>query len=212
MMTMISKTMMTSFFVLMLALGLVSCTPDPRKTAEANAINAEAEQRAADEKQARAQAAEEHDIKMQNARAAQVAWQTFANDVIVFSSYFVRFTLMLWLLSAGVGGVFVVKASVLAYAKYANRRAEVMAEIIKLDKGTHTFPVMLVDTGKNVKALMNPNDNSVTLFDVNNPADRAKVMAMANVLHADTLAGHARLSHKPGEVAGIEARQIIESE
>lgn len=203
---------MKSALLVMLALILVSCAPDPREQAEARAITSEANQRAADEAQARAIEAEEHEIEMQNKRAAQATWQEFVNDAIVFSSYFVRFTLMLWLLSLGAGGVVMVKASVQAYAKYANRRAEVLAEIIKIDPNTHTYPVFMVDTGKNVKALMNPNDNSVTLFDVNNPADRAKVQAMANVLHAGQLARHARLSHRPGEVAQIPAVQIIESE
>lgn len=201
-----------ALFVLMLALVLVSCAPDPRKQAEANAINTDANERAANGELERAQAAEEHEIKMQNQRAAQVAWQNFTHDVITFGSYFVRFTMMMWFLSIGAAGPFLVKASVQAWSTYANRRAEVMAEIIKMDPTTHTYPVFLVDTGKNVKALMNPNDNSVTLFDVTNPADRAKVIAMANVLHTGTLAHHARLSHKPGEVASIEPRQIIESE
>lgn len=198
--------------LVLLALVLVSCAPDPRERAEAGAITSEAHQRALNEEQARVQAAEEHEMQMQNKRAAQATWQTFVNDVIVFSSYFVRFTLMLWLLSLGAGGVIAMKASVQAYAKYANRRAEVLAEIIKIDPTTHTYPVFMVDTGKNVKALMNPNDNSVTLFDVNNPADRAKVQALANVLHAGQLGRHARMSHRPGEVAQIEAVQIIESE
>lgn len=198
--------------IVLLALLLASCAPDPRERAEAGAITTESNQRAADAEQARMQDAEEHEMDMENKRAAQAEWQTFVNDVITFSSVFVRFSLMMWITSLGVGGVFAVKATVQAYSKYANRRAEVMAEIIKIDPATHTYPVFMVDTGKNVKALMNPNDNSVTLFDTNNPADLAKVKALANVLHAGQLARHARLSHKPGEVATIPPVQIIESE
>jgi hypothetical protein len=198
--------------IALLTLFIVSCAPDPRKEAAAFATTSEAEQRAADAEQARRQSEEVHALEMQNREAAQAKWQALLNRVIGTVTIAAQVSAFLLVLSVGVAGVFVMKSSVQAYSKYAMRRAEVMAEIIKIDPVTHTFPVFMVDTGNNVKALMNPNDNSVTLFDVNNPADRAKVQAMANVLYAGQLARHARMSHKPGEVAKINAPQIIESE
>ena len=43
-----------------------------------------------------------------------------------------------------------------------------------------------------------------------NPADRLMIQAMANTQHDGALAYQARLSHQPGQIAQIEAPQIVE--
>lgn len=203
---------MKSALVVMLALLLVSCAPDPREQAEARAITSEANQRAADEAQARAIEAEKHEIEMQNKRAAQAKWQAFVNDAIAFGSIFFRASLMMVLLSLGVGGAWSILETTRAYSKYAQRRAIVLANQIRLDPSTHTFPLLTVEVGKNMIAVMNANDNSVTFVDTTKPADPDKVKALANVLFAGEVARNARMSHKPGDIVRIQQTQIIDSE
>lgn len=192
----------------LLALTLASCAPDPRKSAEAFAINSESAQRSADAEQKRQQEADMHAMDMQDRQAAQAEFQSAMNNVIFFG----QFVVMALVLGIGVMGVRMSFSATKAFAVYAHRRAQITGDLIKLDRSTHTFPLLPVRLGENIIALVNPNDNSVLLFDKSNPADRAKVQAMANVLFAGELAGHARLSHKPGEVASIPAAQIIEGE
>jgi hypothetical protein len=200
---------------LLAALVLGSCSPDPRRAAEAFATESDAKQRAADAEQRRQQEAEEHEIAMQNSQATQAQKQTFINKLLAFSAPFAQATVMLWILGMGVGGVYALLETTRAYSKYANRRAVVLANQIPLDPHTHTYPLLTVELSNNIIALVNPNDNSVLLLDKHNSADRAKVQAMANVLVAGQVAHHARLSHKPGDVATIAERasvQIIDSE
>lgn len=205
------STMMNKRILLtlgLLALTMAACQGDPRKQAEANAISSEANARAAAEKQRLEQEAEVHEMNMQDRKAAQAEFQAAVNNVIAFG----QFVVMALVLGIGVMGVRMTVTTTKAYSVYAHRRAQIAGDIIKLDPATHTFPILPVRVGENMIALVNPNDNSVIFFDKTNPADLAKVKAMANVLFAGELGKHARLSHKPGEVASIPAAQIIDGE
>lgn len=195
-----------------LALMLGSCAPDPRKQAEADATRLEAEAQAARAEQDRAQDEEIHALDVQDRQARTAAFQTFVNKVITTATTFAQFVGAMWVLSLGVFGVWVMFATTKAYSTYAERRAEVLGDIIKVDPVTGMYPAMMIRTGKNMVAIVNPNDNTVLFFDETHEADRLKVQAMANVLWAGTLGRNARLSHKPGEVAAIEAPQIIDGD
>ncbi len=191
----------------LLAVLLAGCAPDPRRQADADATRMQAEQLAANQEQVREQDAQEHDLKMQDRRATQAAWQAALNKMIRSFMIFGQVTIALWLLSLGVTGVWMMYGTTRAY----NRWVEVRANLIHLDPRTGTYPALIQYIGQGRYSLTYP-DNSVLMLDTRNEHDRAKVIAMANIQHSYTLAHQARLSHKPGEIAQIPAAQIIDME
>lgn len=197
---------------LILSLLISSCAVDPRKQAQADATRIAAEQSARDAEQRRQFEADDHAQTMQDREAIQSEWQAAWNAVIRTGALFAQFAVMLWLIGLGVAGPWAMAATMKAYSTYAQRRAETLADLIPLDPKTHAFPILPIRIGRDIVALANPNDNSVLLFDEKNPADRAKVQMMANVLFAGELARNARMSHRPGEVASIPQTQIIDGE
>lgn len=185
---------------------LTSCSPDPRRQAEAFATQSQAEQLAKDAQQKREQEQDLHNEKMQNIEAWQYTYQSAVKKMLETFTLFAPITLFVWLMGAGVAGVRMMLATSKAYAIWAENKANQ----IQLHTTTRQFPLITTRIGKDVLALTNPNDNSVLLLNKSNPADRAKIMAMANVQHSGALAHEARLSHRPGEVSSIPAAQIIE--
>lgn len=191
----------------LVAFFLVSCAPDPRREAEAEATRLEAESKAASEEQSRAQAEEIHDLEMQDRRARQEEAQRAWQNIIHVAGIFAQVSVALMVLSVGVSCVWMTLASSHAYSIYVHQRAR----LIPLDKSTRTFP-LLTYSGKGIYMLTNPNDGSVTPLDTRNPADLEKVKAFANVTFAGALAQEARLATRPGELATIPATQIIDGE
>jgi len=198
---------MNRLIILALALLMISCAPDPRKQATADAIRTDAAIRAAAANQSREQEAQIHEMNMQDRKAAQAEWQATMTKVIHWGGVFAQVTIAMWMLGLGVAGVWMMVSTGQAYAKYANLRAN----LIPLDPRTRQFPLLRYE-GKGYITLTNPNDNSVLLLDTRNNADTAKIKAMANVQYAGALAHEARLSHRPGDIAKIEAAQIIDGE
>lgn len=198
-----SKFLIISLLMLTL---LSSCAADPRREAEAYATTTEADQRAADETQQRQHAQDLHEQKMQNIEAWQTPYQNAVRKIIETFTTFAPITLFAWLMGAGVAGVWMMLATSKAYSIWAENKANQ----INLHTATRQYPLYITRLGNNVVALTNPNDNSVLLLNEKNPADRAKIMAMANTQFAGALGHEARLSHRPGEVAQIPAAQIIE--
>jgi hypothetical protein len=195
----------------LVVLLLTSCAPDPRKQAEADATRLEAESKAASEEQARQHAQEVHDADMADRKATQAEWQTTKQNLIRVVGAFAQITVALFLLGVGVSGVWMMFATSKAYAKYADIRAEVLANQIPLNPVTFQYPLIQYK-GKGLITATNPNDGSVVVMDTRNEADRQKVKAAANVQFAGVLSRNARMSDHPGEVASIPATQVIDGE
>lgn len=195
----------------MMALAFGSCAPDPRQQAEADATRLEAESKAASKEQARQHEQETHDANMADRKASQAEWQTVRRNLIRVAGTFGQISVALLILGVGVSGVWVMFATSKAYAKYADIRADVLANQIQLNPVTFQYP-LIEYKGKGLLTVTNPNDGSVTVMDTRNEADREKVKAAANVQYAGVLSRNARMSKKPGEVANIPATQIIDGE
>lgn len=189
----------------LVALFIISCAPDPRREADAYATTTEADSRAADAEQQRAHQEALHIQEMQNREAVQSAWQNALNQIIRTGTLFAEFAVVMLLLGVGVSGVWMMFATSKAYSIWAENKANQ----IQLNSTTRQFPLIKY-AGKGFVSLTNPNDNSTLLLDTRNEPDRAKIIAMANVQHSGALAHEARLSHRPGDVAQIQAAQVIE--
>jgi len=196
---------------LALTIILVSCAPDPRKQAEADAtrMTAEAESLAAEQQRKHAQ--DLHEYEMQNRRAAQDERNAAIAGVIQFAGAMAKVTAAMLMLALGVSGVWAMLATTKAYSKYAHMRAETLAQLIPLDVRTRQYPLIKYEHN-GIYSLTNPNDGSVVMLDSRNAPDRAKIQAMANVQFAGALAREARMSHRPGEITKINAEQIIDGE
>lgn len=194
-----------SIFIITL---LSSCAPDPRREADAYATRTEAEQRAADETQARQNKEQVHTYWMDNFIAWQANIQNAVQRFVNTVAWVAPFTAFVWMIGLGVAGVHVMLATSKAYSVWANNKAN----LISLDKSTRQYPLFITRTGKNVIAITNPNDNSVMLLDENKPADRQKILAMANVQYAGALAQEAVKSENPGEVTQIYPPRIVDVE
>lgn len=195
----------------LVAILLTSCAPDPRKQAEADATRLEAESKAASDEQARQHAQEVHNADMADRKATQTEWQTTKQNLIRVVGAFAQITVALFILGVGVSGVWMMLATSKAYAKYADIRAEVLANQIPLNPVTFQYPLIQYK-GKGLITVTNPNDGSVVEMDTRNEADREKVKSAANVQFAGVLSRNARMSKQPGEVASIPATQIIDGE
>ncbi len=190
--------------IVLLMFVTTSCVADPRREADAYATRKAAEMQAYAQKQALQQDAEEHALLMEKLREVG-AW---ISTMMMTTMIAVMFTVFVSMASLGIGVSFASIGTGIGMAK----RELVKPHQIKLDRVTHQYPILPVYLGNGKYSLTNPNDGSVLMLDTNNPADMLKVRAAFGVQHTGTLAHHARLSHKPGEIAQIDAPQILEAE
>ena len=188
--------------VLMLVMMFVtaSCTPDPRRDADAYATRKLADDTAAAQAQARAQDAELHTLAM--ARIEEVS--QWISTLMMTALMATMFVVLVSFGSFGIGSSFVLIGAGIGAAK----RNLLKPNQIRLDPVTRQYPLLItkIDDGK--YALSNPNVGSVTMLYDRNPADRMMIQAMAATQHAGALAYQSRLSHKPGEISTIEAPRI----
>lgn len=186
----------------MLALALASCAPDPRREADAYATRQRADALAASQAQTLEQDAQAHALLMGNAREAS----QFISTLMMTSMIAGMFTLFVSIVSLGIGLSIVFIGGGLAAA----RRNMLKPNQIRLDPVTRQYPLLITRIEEGKYSLSNPNTNSVTMLYDRNPADRMMIAAMSATQHAGALAYQARLSHQPGEIAQIQAPQILE--
>jgi hypothetical protein len=190
--------------IIVAMLVLVSCAPDPRREADAYATRTQADALAASSAQALAQDAEAHDLWMSRLREVS----QWISTMMITSMIAAMFTMFVSLASLGIGLSFVLIGAGVGTAK----RNLAQPNQVRLDPVTRQFPLLITKVADGKYSLSNPNTGSVTMLYDRNPADRMMIQAMGATQHDAALAYQARLSHKPGEIAGMESLQIIDAE
>lgn len=196
--------MKRAIIIALFLLALASCTPDPRREADAYATRQQADSLSASQEQARQQDADLHEIKVKQLVDAGQWFSTLMMTSLVAS----MFTIFIALTSLGIGLAFVFIGGGIAIAK----RNMTMPNRIRLDPVTRQYPILPIYLGDGRYAIGNINDGEVMMLDTSKPADALKVKAAFAINHDGSLAYQARLSHKPGDVAQIQAPQILEAE
>lgn len=194
--------------VLLLAVFMLSaCAPDPRKEAQAFAIESEAQQKALDQEQARAQDEELHNIvvqqeevELQKERANAAAWVRIADTFI---------TSLIALLLVGLAAVvYEVSRTAKGIGNAMVIAAETRANLIPLNPTTRQYPLFIKHVSGHRFAIHNPNTGSVILLDERNEADRQMIASVAQVQVSGVLASEARQSNDPAGMAMIRPPMI----
>ncbi|MCE7858407.1 MAG: hypothetical protein DYG86_01320 [Chloroflexi bacterium CFX2] len=194
--------------VLLLAVFMLSaCAPDPRKEAQAFAIESEAQQKALDQEQARTQDEELHNIvvqqeevELQKERANAAVWVRIADTFItsLIALLLVGLTAVVYEVSRtakGIGNAMVIAA-------------ETRANLIPLNPTTRQYPLFIKHVSGHRFAVHNPNTGSVILLDERNEADRQMIASVAQVQVSGVLASEARQSNDPAGMAMIRPPMI----
>lgn len=194
--------------VLLLAIFMLSaCAPDPRKEAQAFAIESEAQQKALDQEQARTQDEELHNIvvqqeevELQKERANAAVWVRIADTFItsLIALLLVGLTAVVYEVSRtakGIGNAMVIAA-------------ETRANLIPLNPTTRQYPLFIKHVSGHRFAVHNPNTGSVILLDERNEADRQMIASVAQVQVSGVLASEARQSNDPAGMAMIRPPMI----
>ncbi len=190
--------------IALLAFALSACAPDPRREADAYATHKQADEQAAAQEQARAQKAETYDLWMSHLREVS----QWISTMMMTSMVAAMFTVFISLSSLGIGISIIIVSASISTAK----RNLARPNLIRLDPITRQYPLLITKISDGKYTLSNPNTESVTMLYDRNPADRMMIQAMSATQHDGALAYQARMSHRPGEIAQIQAPQIIEVE
>lgn len=201
-------------FLVFLGMGLLvgSCGPDPRDEADAQRTLAITAQDVADREQAR-------EIQLAQEQAAAERRNRVANALtagLVFGGGFAAACLVI---SAGIGG----GIALVGMGQAVREAALFRAGWVHLDKTTRQYPLLkqwvtedgkkLLNWGKGVWMLSNPNDGSVIGFDERREGDRQKIAGMIasqTVGIVATASQHASDSSSEGvSVVAPAAAQII---
>lgn len=201
-------------FLVVLGMGLLvgSCGPDPRDEADAQRTLAITAQDVADREQAR-------EIQLAQEQAAAERRNRVANALtagLVFGGGFAAACLVI---SAGIGG----GIALVGMGQAAREMFLFRANWVPLDKTTRQYPLLkqwvtedgkkLLNWGKGVWMLSNPNDGSVIGFDERREGDRQKIAGMIaaqTVGIVATASQHASDSSSEGvSVVAPAAAQII---
>lgn len=194
---------MNRFLPILLLLFFVSaCAPDPRKDAEAYKTRIEADQFALNSEQNRQQAEELHQFELQsqamnqdNQKAIQEQWQLAMNRAIWMGSLTIILSVCLVIISVTRTANRTIEGIGMAIV----RRADVAANLIRLDKITRQFPLFIQQ-----HAVHNPNTGSVTMLDAGREADRQLIATSGATQIAGVIAQEARQSNDPTGVAMVQ--------
>jgi hypothetical protein len=183
----------------LLILLLTACAPDPRKQAIADETISGAQQNALDRSQQRQIAADLHQSKMSDLAAATTARQTAQQ--LLWQNLGYSLIALIWVSSLGIA-VGVAYTSIAASRAIA-RRAELQANLVRLDPVTRQYPLLLQYVGKGSYTLANPNTGSVMYLDTRQPEHRQLIQASGAVQLAGVIAREAAHSRDPRGLASI---------
>jgi len=182
--------------IAMILLWLTACAPDPRRDASAYATRTQADQNAADQTQAREQAAELHALNIQHQEAIAANWEAGLNKVITTATFFAQISFSLSILGLGIGLTFASVGTGVAWSDFVQTRAKVQGLLIHMDYKTRQYPLLPVMTGRNVAAFSDPNTGQVRLLDVNTEGDKLAMIYAGLTRHDGALAYEARHASK----------------
>lgn len=200
-------------FSIAILAGLTACQPDPRKQAQAFAIQSEAEQEALNAEQMRVQSEaanaiylQELALKQQHREAAAQEWEAGLNNMIRFGFIFATIGVCISLLAVAVA----FSQASLGIAKATVRLADVRSNLIYLDRTTRQFPAFLQYIGNGKYSLTDINDGSTLFLDTRNEADRQKIQGAMNARYAGVIAEKAQHADDAASLSVIRSPIILE--
>jgi len=186
----------------LVTIALAACAPDPRKEAQAYAIQSGADQTAADQTIAREQGEELHALDVQqqqieiaHRRAIAAQWDIAVNRIVWAFGYIA--------IAVIVAVAFSISRASLGIGNAMVRAAEVRANLIQLNPVTRQFPLFVQHIHGAKYIMHNPNTGSVILLDERNEADRQMIAAAGVTQVTGVLAQEARASNDPAGVSMI---------
>jgi hypothetical protein len=192
--------------ILLFLLFVTACAPDPRKEAESYRIKSEADQNAITQEQNRRHAEELHNLQMQqlsmdqeNREAWQGQWQIAGSRAIWLGSL----TIILAICFSIIVITRVTTKTIQGVGAALVRRADVSANLIKLDRVTRQFPLLVQHVHGSKFAIHNANTGSVTMLDTANAADRQLITTAGLTQLAGVIAQEAAKSQDPAGVSVI---------
>lgn len=192
--------------ILLFLLTLPACAPDPRKDAEAYKIRLEADQSVLTEEQNRQHAQELHDLQMQqltmdqeDRKAWQGQWQLAGSRAIWLGSI----TIILALCFSVLVITRVTTKTIRGVGAALVRKADVSANLVKLDRATRQFPLLVQHVHGTRFAVHNPNTGSVIMLDMASAADRQLISTAGLTQLAGVIAQEAARSQDPAGVSVI---------
>jgi hypothetical protein len=189
---------------LLLIVSLSACAPDPRNAADAYSTRLQADQKALDSQQQRAQAADRNAMEMQTAKALQ-ATQIAARSRFIYWLSIIDLVALCLVLLVGSGSL---SWAFWHLGQAVSRKALVSANLIPLDPLTRQYPLLINYDGKGRFTLTNPNTGQVLQLDTRNDPDRQLIASSGMVQAAGVLAVEARKSKDPEGMALIHPEII----
>lgn len=192
-------------WILLLTVLFVSCAPDPRSVAEADATRIRAEQDAADQAQARQQSADAWEIEKAQREAEAGQWVESWNNFVQWGMLFATIAVCAFLGAGAVGASW----AVIGIGRAAANYAMVRSNLIPLDRYTRQFPLVNY-AGHGRFFLSNPNTGGVIALDSRNSADRQMIAASGAVQYGGAIAEAARQHQAdPAGVSLIAERPVV---
>lgn len=200
-------------FSIVITAGLTACQPDPRRDAQAFAIQSQAEQDALNSQQTRVQnealnaiQLQELELQQQHREAAAQEWEAGWNNMIRYGFIFATIGVCISILAAAIS----FSHATFGIAKATARLADVRANLIYLDRTTRQFPAFLQYIGNGKYSLTDINDGSTLFLDTRNEADRQKIQGAMNARYAGVIAEKAQKADDAASLAVIRSPIILE--
>jgi hypothetical protein len=188
----------------LLGLCLATCAPDPRNQADADATRLLAEQDAADQQQAREQAARVFSVELAEREQVSAQWVRSRQEFIRWSMLAATMALSLALLGGGYG----LSLFFIGRSRTAVTAAALRAQLIALDAATGQYPLINYE-GHGMVSLTDPNTGMTLKLDTRNDADR-QMIATSGAVRLSGIVSHNAAIHKtdPAGVALVGTNPI----
>ena len=188
------------FLILLLAIFLAGCGPNPLDVADAYKTTVQADQQAAADELARSIEQQKAEYAAQRKAAAAADIDAGIQTVIRFATLCAVLVLIAFAASLSITLRDIGRGA----GQAAVKAMELKANLIPLDPVTRQYPLLLQSIGDYKFSLTNPNTDSVLILDTRNSADRLMVLSMARTQATGALAREINLSRKSGEKSTID--------
>jgi hypothetical protein len=175
--------------IILVMLGLCGCAPDPRNTADANAITLKAQQDAFDQQQAREKKIAEDALSLDQKKAQSQQWTESWNFYVRWTMVFLTIASAMLILSTSTGASW----ALIGIGRAASFAAALRARQISLDDKTGSFPALSYE-GKGIVTLTDLNTGLTVRLDTRNEADRQMIAGAMALRLGGVVSRNARMA------------------
>lgn len=201
-------------FLSLIFVMLTACAPDPRREAEAYAIQSEAEQKALDAERARNTQVELDRLTVENTvietghkEATKAEWRRGLNNAIKYGFIFFTVGLCVSLLVLS----YSISRASIGISNAVTQGSMVRANLIRLDPVTRQYPLLVNYVGKGRYSLTDPNTATVMMLDTRQDGDRQMIAGAMNTRQVGALAMMAKEMQDASAMPMIEPTEILSS-